>query len=63
MVGVDLGNTPITNYTSLKPDIEETTASQLPQILLPEEEGLQNNKPSTTNHPQNHTRIYPPNTT
>ena len=51
MVGVDLGNTPIKDFTTLKPDIEEATASQLPQILLPEEEGLQNDKPNTTKHP------------
>jgi hypothetical protein len=52
MVGVDLGNTPIKDFTTLKPDIEEATASQLPQILLPEEEGLQNDKPNTLNHTQ-----------
>jgi hypothetical protein len=33
MVGVDLGNTPIKDFTTLKPDIAEATASKLPQIL------------------------------
>ena len=52
IVGVDLGNTPIKDFTTLKPDLEETTVSQLPQILLPEDEGLQNDKPNTVNHLQ-----------
>ena len=39
------------NFTNLKPDIEETTASQLPQILHPEGDGLQDDKPNTPNHP------------
>jgi hypothetical protein len=52
IVGVDLGNTLIKYFSTLKPDIEEATVSQLPQILLPEEEGLQNDKPNTANHPQ-----------
>jgi hypothetical protein len=38
MIGVDLGKTQIKNFTT---DITEDTASQLPQILHPEEEGLQ----------------------
>ena len=49
MIGFDLGNTPINDFTSLKRDIAEASASQLPQILHPEEEGLQNDKPITTN--------------
>jgi hypothetical protein len=52
MIGVDLGNTPIKDFTTLKPDITKATASQLPQILHPEEEGLQNDKPNTANQPQ-----------
>jgi hypothetical protein len=52
MIGVDLGNTPIKDFTTLKPDVAEATTSQLPQILHPEEEGLQNDRPNTTNQPQ-----------
>jgi hypothetical protein len=52
IIGVDLGNTPIKDFTTLKPDITEDTASQLPQILHPEEEGLQNDKSNTANQPQ-----------
>ena len=52
IVGVDLGNTPIKDFTNLKPDIEDATTSQLPQILLPKDEGLQNYKPNIVNHPQ-----------
>jgi hypothetical protein len=53
MIGVDIGNTPIKEFATLKPDIAEATASQLPQILHPEEEGLQNDKSNTANQPQN----------
>ena len=52
IVGVDLGDTPIKDFTNLKPDIEETTASQLSQILHPEEKGLQHDKPNIRNHSQ-----------
>ena len=52
IIGVDLDNTPIKGFTTLKPDIIEDTASQLPQIFHPEEEGLQNDKPNTTNQSQ-----------
>jgi hypothetical protein len=40
------------DFTNLKPDMEEITIPQLPQILLPEEESLQNEKPDIPNHPQ-----------
>jgi hypothetical protein len=52
MIGVDLGNTPIKDFTTLKPDITEAMTSQLPQILHPEEESLQNDKPNTSTQPQ-----------
>ena len=52
IVGVDLGDTPIKDFTHLKPDIEEATALQLPRILHPKEEGLQTDKPNTPNHSQ-----------
>ena len=61
IVGVDLGEKTITDLTNLKPDIEEITASQLPQILHQEEKGLQNDKPNTPNHPQTiPENIFPP---
>ncbi len=44
---MDLGKTPIKDFTTFKPDTKEDTTSQLPQILHPEEEGLQNDKPNT----------------
>jgi hypothetical protein len=49
---VDLGNTLIKDFTTLKPDTTDDTASQLPQIPHPEEENLQHDKPNTTNQPQ-----------
>jgi hypothetical protein len=52
IIGLDLGNTPIRNFTTLKPDTTKDTTTQLPQILHPEEEGLQNDKPNTPNQPQ-----------
>ena len=52
MIGVDLGKPLIEDFTTRIPDTKENTASQLPQILHPEEEGLQNDKPDTTNQPQ-----------
>jgi hypothetical protein len=58
IIGVDLGNTPIKDFTTLKPDIKEDTVAQLPQILLPEEEGLQNDKPNTINRPQTIYNIF-----
>jgi hypothetical protein len=39
MIGVDFGNTPVKDFTTLKPDITEATTSHLPQILYPEEDG------------------------
>jgi hypothetical protein len=51
MIGVDLGQTPIKDFTTLKPDTTEDTATQLPHILHPEEKGLQNDKPNAANQP------------
>jgi hypothetical protein len=40
------------DFTNLKPDMEETTTPQLPQIPLSEEEGLQNDKLDIPNNSQ-----------
>ena len=52
IIRLDLGKTPINDFTTLKPDTAEKTTSQLPQILHPEEEGLKIDKPNTSNQPQ-----------
>jgi len=40
------------DFKNLKPDIDETISPQLPQNLLPEEEGLQDDKLDMQNQPQ-----------
>ena len=60
MIGVDLSNTPIKDFKTLKPDITEATASQLPQNPPPgggRPPNLQteHSKPTT-----NYSRLYPP---
>ena len=51
-VGIDLSNKSTTNFKNLKPDMEETISPQVPQILLPEEECLKNDKLDIPNHVQ-----------
>jgi len=52
IIGLDLGKTPIKDFTTLKPDTKNDTTSPLSQILHPEEERLQNGKPNKPNQPQ-----------
>jgi len=51
IVRIDLSEKPTMDFTNLKPDVEVTTTPQIPQILLPEAEGLQNDKPNIPNNP------------
>jgi hypothetical protein len=42
--GMDLGNTPVTDYRKHTPSTEHTTPSHLPPIPHPDQEGLQDDK-------------------
>jgi len=47
IIGLDLGNKPVTKFSKHNTDNEETTSPHLQPILHPEQEGLQDDKPDT----------------
>jgi hypothetical protein len=50
LLGLYLGNQPVIDLSKHKIGIEETTPSHLPPIPHPNQGGLQDNKPNTTEH-------------
>jgi hypothetical protein len=48
IIGLDLGNKPITHLSKYNTDIVEMTPSHLYPIPHPNQEGLQDDKPNTT---------------
>jgi hypothetical protein len=50
--GIDLGTNPTTDFKNNKTDMYDTASPHIPQILVLEEEGLQDDKSHNQNYPQ-----------
>jgi hypothetical protein len=50
VIGVDLGKTPVTDFSKHTPKTDDTTPSDLPPITHPEHEGLQDDKQIVQSH-------------